>query len=405
MKNSKILNDPIYGLVEIPYGIIYDLLEHHYYQRLRRIIQLGFTHYVYPGATHTRFNHTIGALHLMQKALKTLTAKGVEISPEEAESACIAILLHDIGHGPFSHCLEYNIVPISHEELSIAFMEKLNEEFGGRLTMAIEIFKNEYPKKFLNQLLSSQLDMDRMDYLTRDSFFTGVLEGVIGYDRIIKMLHVENDELVIEHKGLYSVENFLIARRLMYWQVYLHKTVVCAGEMTIRAIKRAKELISKGQQLNLSDSLHYFLSDQFSGKTLENNRDEILEHFSNIDDTDILMALKGFSQSDDFVLSYLSKSLVSRKLFRVAFQNEDFEPTFLEDIKSKVLNHFPISEKELDYFVFSGKEANKAYVTGKKEIMIKLPKGDIRPISEWSEHHIRQQEVVKYFACYPKSIE
>ncbi len=402
--NCKILNDPIYGLIEIPYGIIYDLLEHRFYQRLRRINQLGFTQYVYPGATHTRFNHTIGALHLMQKAIRTLQSKGVAISAEEAEATCIAILLHDIGHGPFSHCLEYNLVPIEHEELSIAFMEKLNEEFGGKLSLAIQIFENEYPKKFLHQLLSGQLDMDRMDYLTRDSFFTGVLEGVVGYDRIIKMLHVHNGELVIEHKGLYSVESFLVSRRIMYWQVYLHKTVVCAGEMTIRAIARARDLLRKGHQLDISKSLHYFFSNDFSKDSLKTDAEKILYNFSMLDDTDILSALKSFCDEDDFILSFLSKGLISRKLFRVVMQNEPFDHNFIEKIKQKTLAQFPINEDELEYLVFGGQESNKAYVTGSKEIMIKLASGEVKPMSEWSEHNIRPQEVVKYFICYPKTV-
>ena len=402
--NCKILNDPIYGLIEIPYGIIYDLLEHRFYQRLRRINQLGFTQYVYPGATHTRFNHTIGALHLMQKAIRTLQSKGVAISAEEAEATCIAILLHDIGHGPFSHCLEYNLVPIEHEELSIAFMEKLNEEFGGKLSLAIQIFENEYPKKFLHQLLSGQLDMDRMDYLTRDSFFTSVLEGVVGYDRIIKMLHVHNGELVIEHKGLYSVESFLVSRRIMYWQVYLHKTVVCAGEMTIRAIARARDLLRKGHQLDISKSLHYFFSNDFSKDSLKTDAEKILYNFSMLDDTDILSALKSFCEEDDFILSFLSKGLISRKLFRVVMQNEPFDHNFIEKIKQKTLAQFPINEDELEYLVFGGQESNKAYVTGSKEIMIKLASGEVKPMSEWSEHNIRPQEVVKYFICYPKTV-
>jgi HD superfamily phosphohydrolase len=403
MKNAcKIVNDPIYGLIEIPYGIIYDLLEHEFYQRLRRINQLGFSQYVFPGATHTRFNHTIGALHLTQRAIKTLQSKGINISEEEAEAASIAILLHDIGHGPFSHCLEYNLVPIAHEELSIAFMEKLNEEFKGKLTMAIQIFKNEYPKKFLHQLLSSQLDMDRMDYLTRDSFFTGVSEGIIGYDRIIKMLHVHEGELVIEHKGLYSVESFLISRRLMYWQVYLHKTVICAGEMAISAIKRAKTLFRENKNFNISESLAYFLTTDPDQNSLRENRDEILHHFSKLDDTDILMALKAFSESDDFVLSCLSRGLISRKLFRVELRNEPFSDEYREHIRDKILQKLNVNPGVLSHLIFEGQEANKAYVTGSKEIMIKLANGSVKPISEWSEHNIRPQEVVKYFICYPK---
>jgi hypothetical protein len=402
--NGKILNDPIYGLIEIPYGIIYELMEHRYYQRLRRINQLGFTQYVYPGATHTRFNHTIGALHLMQKAIRTLLAKGIEISPEEAEATCIAILLHDIGHGPFSHCLEYNLLPIEHEELSIAFMEKLNEEFGGRLSLAIRIFKNDYHKNFLHQLLSGQLDMDRMDYLTRDSFFTGVLEGVVGYDRIIKMLNVHNGELVIEHKGLYTVESFLVSRRIMYWQVYLHKTVVCAGEMTIAAIKRARLLVKNGSSFNLSKSLNFFLSGEFSKDSLNKERDLILHHFSRLDDTDILTALKAFSESDDFILSFLSQSLIGRKLFRVKMQNEPIDNDFINMIKEKTIKQCSIEANDIDFLVFGGQESNKAYAPGSKEIMIKLASGEVKPMSEWSEHHIPGREVVKYFICYPKNL-
>jgi HD superfamily phosphohydrolase len=403
--NGKILNDPIYGLIEIPYGIIFDLLEHRYYQRLRRISQLGFTHYVYPGATHTRFNHAIGALHLMQRAIAALQKKGINISEEEAEAACIAILLHDIGHGPFSHCLEFNIMQIHHEELSILFMEKLNEEFEGRLTMALAIFKNEHPKKFLHQLVSSQLDMDRMDYLNRDSFFTGVSEGVIGYDRIIKMFSVEGDQLVIEYKGLYSVEKFLIARRLMYWQVYLHKVVICAGELTIKLIQRARELVMSGQDLPISPNLHFFLSKKLDEKTLQTTRDEILYHFSRLDDIDILSAIKAFCSSDDFILSFLAKSLITRKLFRIKLGNDKIPESIYNEVTHKVMQQYPIQQKDLHYLVFTGQEANKAYDQSKEEIMIRLSDGRVRPISEWREHNIRPQKVVKYYICYPKDIE
>jgi len=358
---GKVINDPIYGMLEIPYGILFDLLEHRYYQRLRRITQLGFTHYVYPGALHNRFNHTIGALHLMQRAIQVLRSKDISISNKEAEAVSIAILLHDIGHGPFSHCLEYSIIQTPHEVLSIAFMEQLNEEFEGKLTTAIAIFKNQYPKKFLYQLVSGQLDMDRLDYLSRDSFFTGVSEGVIGYNRIIEMLNVHNDQLVIEHKGLYSIEKFLIARRLMYWQVYLHKVVICAGEMTIRVVQRARVLLQQGQTLAISPQLHYFLSQQLNASDLKENRVEILEHFSKLDDIDILYALKSFCKADDFILSYLSKSL-------------------------------------------EGQEANKAYDVHKQEIMIHLANGHIRPISEWREHNIPPQSVIKYYVCHPKKL-
>lgn len=403
--NAKILNDPIYGLIEIPYGIIFDLLEHRYYQRMRRVSQLGFTHYVYPGATHTRFNHAIGALHLMQRAIAALQKKGIDINEEEAEAASIAILLHDIGHGPFSHCLEFYIMQIHHEELSIAFMEKLNEEFEGRLSMALAIFKNEHPKKFLHQLVSSQLDMDRMDYLNRDSFFTGVSEGVIGYDRIIKMLSVEGDQLVIEHKGLYSVEKFLIARRLMYWQVYLHKVVICAGELTIKLVERARELVQAGHQLPISENLAFFLKKQLDGTDLHKQKDEILYHFARLDDIDILSAIKSFCSVDDFILSFLAKSLITRKLFRIKLKNDPISEESYNQVAHKVIQQYPIQQKDLHYLVFTGQEANKAYDQSKEEIMIRLSDGAVRPISEWREHNIRPQKVVKYYICYPKNIE
>ncbi len=403
---GKILNDPIYGLIEIPYGIIFDLLEHRYYQRLRRITQLGFTHYVYPGAMHSRFNHAIGALHLMQKAIVALRNKGIEISEEEAEAVSIAILLHDIGHGPFSHCLEFNIMQVHHEDLSVAFMEKLNEAFEGRLSLALQIFKNEYPKKFLHQLVSSQLDMDRMDYLTRDSFFTGVSEGVVGYDRIIKMLSVAGDQLAIEYKGLYSVEKFLIARRLMYWQVYLHKVVICAGELTIKLVQRARALVQAGCSLPISPSLHYFLKQDIAANELKAQRDEILYHFSRLDDIDIIAAIKAFCNAEDFILSFLAKSLITRSLFRIHLSNDPIEEAFYQKVLKQVKRQYPqVPEKDLHYLVFKGEEANKAYDQSKEEIMIRLSNGQLRPISEWREHNIRPQKVVKYFICYPKNIE
>ncbi len=402
---GKILNDPIYGLIEIPYGILFDLIEHRFYQRLRRINQLGFTHYVYPGATHSRFSHAMGALHLMQKAIRSLRAKGIEINEEEAEAVSIAILLHDIGHGPFSHCLEYKLIGVEHEALSIAFMEKLNEEFGGRLSVALQIFRNEYPKKFLHQLVSSQLDMDRMDYLTRDSFFTGVYEGVIGYDRIIKMLSVHEDRLVIEYKGIYSVEKFLIARRLMYWQVYLHKAVIGAGEMMVQIVRRARQLIQEGRDLDISKSLHYFLSQDIRAHSLAQKSDEILYHFSRLDDIDLLAALKNFCIEEDFILSFLSKSLITRKLFRIKLSNDPIDAEYITKAKKMILREFPIGEAELPYLLFQGQEENKAYVSGgTKEIMIMLPSGEVSPISQWREHNFSPQNVVKYFVCYPKTI-
>jgi len=401
---TKIFNDPIYGIIEIPYGIIYQLIEHPFYQRLRRINQLGFTQLVYPGATHTRFAHAIGAMHLTQKAIRSLQHKGVQITKEESEGLCIAILLHDVGHGPFSHCLEGNLVQIDHEDISLSFMESLNHIFEGKLSLAIQIFKNEYHKKFLHQLISGQLDMDRMDYLTRDSFFTGVLEGVIGYDRIIKMLNVHEGQLVLEYKGIYSIESFLISRRLMYWQVYLHKTVVCAGEMTIKAIQRARQLIQNGYQIQIAPGLFFFLKKNWTASDLQENTSEILNHFSQIDDIDILSALKVFAQSEDSILSFLGKSLIERRLFKVKFLPEPMSSAEKEKLEHQILQKFQIEATDLHFLLIEGKEGNKTYTHGEKEIMIKLPNQEIKPLSEWSENNLKPQEVIKYFVCHPKLI-
>lgn len=401
---NKIINDPIYDIIEIPYGLIFDLVEHPYYQRLRRITQLGLTHYVYPGATHTRFNHTLGAMHLIQKAIRVLRSKQVDITAAEAEGLMIAILLHDIGHGPFSHSLEYVLMDIPHEELSIAFMEELNKEFDGRLSLALQIFRNEHPKKYLYQLVSGQLDMDRLDYLTRDSFFTGVYEGKVGYNRIIKTLNVYQDELVVEYKGIYSIEHFLIARRLMYWQVYLHKTVICASEMLVQALKRARLLLQKGHKLAMSESLNFFLTRNITTKDLQENSQEILMHFQQIDDYDIMLALKEFSKQEDFVLSFLSKNLLNRKLMRVHLENTAIPSDFVKKIRTEIKEKYNLSEEDLDYMVFLGKETNKAYDLGDKEIKILMGDGRIQPISKWKEHHIPHRAVIKSFICYPKFI-
>lgn len=399
----KIVNDPIYGLIEIPKGIISDLIEHPYFQRLRRITQLGLTHYVYPGATHNRFHHSIGAMHLTMQAIHTLKSKGVLITEAEAEGVTIAILLHDLGHGPFSHSLEHSLVDINHEAISILLMEELNVIFKGKLDLAIKIFKNQHPKKFLYQLVSGQLDMDRMDYLTRDSFFTGVQEGNIGYDRLLQMLNVHEDKLVIEFKGIYSVENFLIARRLMYWQVYLHKNVICAGEMLIQIVRRARYLCQKGVNLPISKTLHFFLSQTLTAKDLKKKSDEILEYFYRLDDIDILSAIKVFETHADFVLSFLSRSLLERKLLKVDLRNKPIDAVFLDNMRTNVRKKYPnLTEEELSYLIIEGKEANRAYKMGKEEILILLKDKTAKPISKWQEHSMQRKEVVKYFACYPK---
>jgi HD superfamily phosphohydrolase len=399
---KKIFNDPVYGFVTVPYGIIFDLIEHPYFQRLRRIKQVGLTHYVYPGALHTRFHHALGALHLMQQAIDVLRSKGISITKEEEEGVCIAILLHDIGHGPFSHTLEHGLISVSHEDLSSCFMSALNEEFDGALDLALEIFSDRHPKKFLHQLVSSQLDMDRMDYLNRDSFFTGVSEGVIGYDRIIKMLFVHDGELVIEEKGIYSIEKFLIARRLMYWQVYLHKTVLSAEEMLVRVLKRAKELTLQGKRLDVSRSLQFFLEREISKEDLVQHRDEILFHFSRLDDYDIVSALKAFDYQEDDILAYLSKSLIERKLFRLELKNQDFEPDYIEEVRQRVAASNKVPTGNLDYLVFVGSETNRAYSTAKQEIKIYFKNGEVKPMSESSDYTIQANMVKKYFLCYPK---
>ncbi|MEL6718674.1 MAG: HD domain-containing protein [Bacteroidota bacterium] len=404
MASTKIFNDPVYGFVNVPYGIIFDLVEHPYFQRLRRIKQLSLTHYVYPGALHTRFHHALGALHLMTQAVEILRSKKVDISDEEAEAVMIAILLHDIGHGPFSHTLENTLINVHHEDISTLFMQKLNEEFGGKLDLAIQIFEDQYEKKFLHQLVSGQLDMDRMDYLNRDSFFTGVHEGVIGYDRMIKMLNVANGELVVEEKGIYSIEKFLIARRLMYWQVYLHKTVISAEQMLIRLLKRMKVCSKKGVKLKVSDSLKFFLTKDFKAKDFYSNRDELLKHFAQLDDYDIITAAKAAISHEDRILSFLAESIINRKLFKLRLKNERFEKDYVQYVRKKVMRKMDFKEKDVSYLVFQGKESNNAYSTAKDEIKILHKSGEVRPMSGSSDFSLPSKNVTKYYLCHPKGI-
>ena len=404
MNKRKIFNDPVYGFVTIPYPILFDLIEHPYYQRLRRIKQLSLTHFVYPGALHTRFHHAIGALHLMTEAIDVLRGKGVKISEAEAIGVSIAILLHDIGHGPFSHTLEHTLINVHHEELSLLFMEKLNEEFNGQLTLAIQIFKNEYPKRFFHQLISGQLDMDRMDYLNRDSFFTGVHEGVIGYDRIIKMLAVQNDELVVEEKGIYSIEKFLIARRLMYWQVYLHKTVLAAEQMLVQTLERAKFLAKKGEQFKVSDNLSFFLNHHLKSADFSQNRNELLERFSLLDDFDIISALKTWMNHADFTLAYLSQSIINRRLFKIQLKDNPFDKQYLKAYRQIAQDQYGINKKEAKHLVFSGKESNRAYNVIKDEIKILFKNGMVKPWSKSTDMSLKTGEVRKYYCCFPKAI-
>jgi len=411
MNKRKIVNDPVYGFINIPYTILYDLIEHPYFQRLRRIQQLGLTNYVYPGANHTRFQHALGALHLMEQVIGVLQSKGQIITDEEAEGVMIAILLHDIGHGPFSHALENSIVPeVSHEYLSLLFMLELNRQFGNRLNLAIDIFQNKYHKKFLNQLVSSQLDMDRLDYLRRDSFFTGVTEGTIGSDRIIKMLNVEKDELVVEEKGIYSIEQFLIARRLMYWQVYFHKTVISAENLLVNTLRRVKHLSGQGVPVFSTPYLGFFLNKElnllkYSKSDDPEERKLLLDNFSLLEDNDIMVSAKVWADHSDRTLSILSHNLINRKLFRIEVQHKPFAQNVVKSIYHKVMNDLQISKEETEYFVFTGEIANNTYKTSDDRIKILLKTGELVDITEASDmldQNVLAKTTIKHFLCYPK---
>ncbi len=405
MNKLKVLNDPIYGLISLPNSLIFDVIEHPYFQRLRRIKQMGLSNLVYPGANHTRFHHAIGCMYLMNKALRALRIKNVEISSEEENALCLAILLHDIGHGAFSHALEHSIVSeISHEEISLKFMKKLNEIFEGKLSLAIEIFEGKYHRKFFYQLISSQLDVDRLDYLKRDSFYTGVTEGNISSDRLIAMMNVKNDELVIEQKGIYSVENFIIARRLMYWQVYLHKTGMVAERMLVKTLQRAKELAKKGVELSCGKALNYFLYNEI---TSENFTDETLEIFSKLDDYDVFSAIKEWTYHDDEVLSLLSKKLINRKLLKIEIQDKPFSETYKNKIKRKIKSEYKISDENVPYLMYVDEIKHQAY-DSKNPIKILTKKQRLKDIAKASDQLNLQtlsEPVVKYILCYPKIIK
>lgn len=403
-KKDKIINDPIYGFITINSGIITNLIDHPYFQRLRRISQLGLSYLVYPGAKHSRFHHAIGSMHLITKAIHQIRKKGHPISIKEAEALQIAILLHDIGHGPFSHALENSIVQrLSHEDLSLAFMNQLNKQFNGKLDLAIKIFKDTYHKKFLHQLVSSQLDMDRLDYLKRDSFFSGVVEGNIGTERIINMLNVVDDQLVVEEKGIYSIEKFLIARRLMYWQVYLHKTVVSAENMLIKVLKRAKLLTKRNNEIFTTPSLNLFLKNNFTNTEFTENP-KLLDSFSNLDDSDIYTCLKAWKKSNDFVLSDLSERLLNRKILKIAITKEPIP----EDKKQKLIDEFRkknnCSKQEAEFFIFSYKISNSTYNIEKSNINILMKSGRIIDITSASDQfniEALNKTINKYFLCYP----
>lgn len=403
----KIFNDPVYGFIPVNNNLIFNIIEHPYFQRLRRIKQLGLTHLVYPGALHTRFHHSLGTMHLMQKAIAELRAKGHEISNEEATGAEIAILLHDIGHGPYSHALEHSIVSgINHEEISKIFLSKLNSLFDHELEYAIKIFDNKLETRFLHKLVSSQLDMDRIDYLKRDSFFTGVAEGVINYERLLNMLNVVDDGLVIEAKGIYSVEKFITARRLMYWQVYLHKTVLAAEYMLMRLLKRAKELAMNGAKLFASPSLEFFLSNEVNQVDFLENP-EVLDQFSNLDDYDIFSAMKVWKNHDDIILSTLSKGLVDRRLFKIELQNEAFNADYVNDIKLKTIHQYGIDEADYKYLIIQDETSNYAYKPGQDKINILFKDGTVKDIADAADElniSLLTKPVTKYFLCYPKNI-
>ncbi len=400
----KIFNDPIYGFITIPNSLIFDLIEHKYFQRLRRITQMGLSYLVYPGAHHTRFHHALGSMHLMQKAIRILRFKGVTISNDEENALLIAILLHDIGHGPFSHAMEHSIVKgISHEEISVLFMEKLNEEFNGSLTLAIQIFKGEHPRKFLYQLVSSQLDMDRADYLKRDSFYTGVAEGNVNSERLITMLNVVEDQLVIEEKGIYSIEKFLTARRLMYWQVYLHKTSLVAEQLLIRVLKRANELTNQGVNLPASNALLYFLKNDV---TKESFTDESLEIFSKLDDYDIVSALKEWQYHNDFVLSNLCDMIINRELLKIKIKNKKIKGERLNKHIDKLKTVYNITETEAEYFVFKGEISNQAYQRDSQQISILYKTGKVVEVAKASDYlnlKALAKPVTKYYICFPKA--
>lgn len=406
INKKKIINDPIYGFVPIPGELIFNLIQHPYFQRLRHIKQLGLTDLIYPGAIHTRFNHAMGAMHLMGRVLENLRSKGIEISPQEYEASQIATLLHDVGHGPFSHALEETLLhQVNHESISFLFMKDLNRIFNDQLQLALQIFQNTYHRKFFHQLVSSQLDTDRLDYLSRDSFFTGVSEGSVGVDRIVAMLNVVSDQLVVEEKGIYSIENFLNARRLMYWQVYLHKTAVSAERMLVNLIKRAQYLVQSGETLFCSASLHFFLTTSY---TIEDFRKhEVIDHFGQLDDNDIWGAIKLWQNHPDQILSTLCKMLLQRNLFQIILSNEPTEKATIERVRTEISNQYNILRKEASYLFSHGTVSNEAYVSEGQGILVLTKKGELKEIADASDlPNIKalSKIVKKNYLCCPKNV-
>ncbi len=404
VNKKKIFNDPIYGFISIPDQLILEIIDHPYFQRLRRIKQLGLTDFVYPGALHTRFHHALGCAFLMQKAIASLRQKGHQISPDEANGAILAILLHDIGHGPFSHALEHSLVQgITHEEISLHFMNSLNVIFGGRLDTAIKIFTNEHPKKFLHQLVSSQLDMDRLDYLARDSFYSGVSEGVVSSERIIDMLDVVDDHLVVQQKGIYSVEKFIVARRLMYWQVYLHKTVISAEFMLVKILERAVSLAADKHELFGSPALNFFLYNQLDKEDFISGR--AIQEFAKLDDYDIMGAIKVWRNSPDRILSFLCEAMVDRNLFKVKISKEPFSTDQINEVREKISSQFSIDQSLVHYFIIHEEVANNAYNLDSASINLLYKDGRTRDITEASDNlnvHTLASPVTKYFLCHPE---
>jgi uncharacterized protein len=410
---KKIINDPVFGFINIRSELVFDLIEHPYFQRLRRIKQLGLSYLVYPGANHTRFEHALGAVHLMRSAIEILKLKGLEISDEEADASTVAILLHDIGHGPFSHALESTLVGgVSHESISILLMEELNRQFEGKLDLAIQIFSGRYHRQFLHQLVSSQLDMDRLDYLSRDSFFSGVSEGVIGSERIIKMLNVKNDELVVEYKGIYSVENFLIARRLMYWQVYLHKTVLSAEYLLINTLARARELVLQNVDVFATPVLKTFLTREFTLADFQNNcivnGRPVLDLFTSLDDNDIIASIKEWQNHSDPILSYLAFCIINRRLLKIKISKKPISEHKIVALREKISSHFKISDEHMKYFLISGTISNSAYNKASDEkINVLFKNNKMNDIAEASDINLSvfSETVRKYFICYPKELD